>query len=195
MDFRILSTIERIKKGLFDNLKNKPFRLITNSDIINKAEISSRTFYRYFKDKNDLLDKVEEELIDELKSNIANEGSQSKEQKDITTITNQILQSLLRYCYDHKDEITILLSKNGDIGFWVKIKQTIEEEAVSQLKQILGDKYFATSMDKLKFNAFVDSKIASTIDWLDYIDTISIQDAYKLISAPSIDLTLHDREG
>ena len=53
MDIRINSTVEQIHYGLFETMENIPFRKITNRDIINNSHVSSRTFYRYFKDKNE----------------------------------------------------------------------------------------------------------------------------------------------
>jgi len=47
-------------------MKAIPFRKLTNRDIIKNPHVSSRTFYRYFKDENDLLDKVKDNLIYEL---------------------------------------------------------------------------------------------------------------------------------
>lgn len=47
-------------------MKAIPFRKLTNRDIIKNPHVSSRTFYRYFKDENDLLEKVKDNLIYEL---------------------------------------------------------------------------------------------------------------------------------
>lgn len=66
MDIRINSTLEQIQYGLFETMKAIPFRKLTNRDIIKNSHVSSRTFYRYFKDKNDLLEKVEDNLISDL---------------------------------------------------------------------------------------------------------------------------------
>lgn len=62
MDLRILNTTDQIKESLLINIQEKPFRLITNNDIINQAGISPCTFYRYYKDKNDLLNTITQSL-------------------------------------------------------------------------------------------------------------------------------------
>lgn len=62
MDLRILNTTDQIKESLLINIQEKPFRLITNNDIINQAGISPRTFYRCYKDKNDLLNTITQSL-------------------------------------------------------------------------------------------------------------------------------------
>lgn len=67
MDLRQYNTINRIIGGLIDCLHTKPFRELTNKEIIMEAEISSRTFYRYYVDKNELLDRLEAKLIKGLK--------------------------------------------------------------------------------------------------------------------------------
>lgn len=57
MDIRQYSTNNRIIAGLIACMNEKPFRTLTNKAIIDKAEVSPRTFYRYYKDKNELLDR------------------------------------------------------------------------------------------------------------------------------------------
>ena len=68
MDLRQHNTQERIVAGLIDCLEAKPFRELENKDIYNKACITHRTFFRYYSDKNELLNDLEKSLINGLQS-------------------------------------------------------------------------------------------------------------------------------
>lgn len=68
MDLRQHNTQERIVAGLIDCLEAKPFRELENKDIYNKAGITYRTFFRYYSDKNELLNDLEKSLINGLQS-------------------------------------------------------------------------------------------------------------------------------
>lgn len=67
VDIRITNTKNRIQQGLLKCMAEKPFREIYSRDVIAKAEISSRTFYHYYSNKNEVLDDTEDELIQGLK--------------------------------------------------------------------------------------------------------------------------------
>ena len=56
VDIRITNTKNRIQQGLLKCMAEKPFREIYSRDVIAKAEISSRTFYHYYSNKNEVLD-------------------------------------------------------------------------------------------------------------------------------------------
>ena len=56
MDFRLYNTRVRIVAGMLTCMKEKPFGKLKDKDIIAKAQVSSRTFYHYYKDRNNLLD-------------------------------------------------------------------------------------------------------------------------------------------
>lgn len=81
MDTRQHSTQDRIIDGLIQCIKEKPVREITNKDIYTKAEVTYQTFFRYYSDKNELLDDLENTLISELRTAF-------KKDRDILTKLN-----------------------------------------------------------------------------------------------------------
>ena len=67
MDRRTKYTQSIIKESFINLLKNKDIKKITVSEICQKADINRATFYRYYLDVYDLLDKIEEDFVNELK--------------------------------------------------------------------------------------------------------------------------------
>ena len=67
MDRRVKYTKNIIKECLIELLQSKDLNKITVSELCEKADINRATFYRYYIDIFDLLEKMEQELIDHLK--------------------------------------------------------------------------------------------------------------------------------
>lgn len=67
VDRRILKSQEAIKKSIIDLMSEKNFDDITIQDISDRANVSRGTIYLHYLDKFDLLDKLIEEHINELR--------------------------------------------------------------------------------------------------------------------------------
>lgn len=67
VDRRILKSQEAIKKAVIDLMAEKNFDDITIQNISDTANVSRKTIYLHYLDKFDLLDKIIEEHITELK--------------------------------------------------------------------------------------------------------------------------------
>lgn len=67
MDRRILKTQEALKKAVIELMSQKSFDDITIQDISNMANVSRGTIYLHYVDKFDLLDKLMETHIHELR--------------------------------------------------------------------------------------------------------------------------------
>lgn len=67
MDRRIRKSQEAIKKAVIELMIEKEFDQITIQDISDRADVSRRTIYLHYTDKFDLLDKLIEEHIDNIR--------------------------------------------------------------------------------------------------------------------------------
>ncbi|AIQ11022.1 TetR/AcrR family transcriptional regulator [Paenibacillus durus] len=67
VDRRILKTQEALKKAVIELMSEKNFDDITIQDLSDRANVSRGTIYLHYMDKFDLLDKLIEEHIDELR--------------------------------------------------------------------------------------------------------------------------------
>lgn len=67
MDRRIRKSQEAIKTAVIELMIEKKFDQITIQDISDRADVSRRTIYLHYMDKFDLLDKIIEEHIDEMR--------------------------------------------------------------------------------------------------------------------------------
>lgn len=115
-----------IKKALIKLLKDYKFNLITINQIIKEAEITRSTFYRYYEDKYDLLNVIEEEIIDRIKStrnSVMNESTIPNNQ----TLSTELLIVLFNSLDAYADTISTLLSDNAEASFEMKLKNQISQ--------------------------------------------------------------------
>ena len=70
LDARIRYTKMVIKDAFVALLKEKPLNKVTVKEICNLAEINRATFYKYYSDPYDLLNKMEQEIMLQLQENM-----------------------------------------------------------------------------------------------------------------------------
>lgn len=68
MDRRVKKTKQALNQALFTLLDQKPFQQITITDIVTEADVNRGTFYKHYRDKEELLDSIIEEILTDLKS-------------------------------------------------------------------------------------------------------------------------------
>ncbi|MFD1774848.1 TetR/AcrR family transcriptional regulator [Paenibacillus rhizophilus] len=78
VDRRILKTQEAIKKAVVELVTEKDFDSITIQEISDRANVSRKTIYLHYTDKFDLLDKLIEEHINELREICESESTSSE---------------------------------------------------------------------------------------------------------------------
>lgn len=108
LDARTRYTKMVIKSSLITLLKTKPLKKVTVKEICELSEINRATFYKYYCDVFDLVEKLEQGFLNELSQNIR--GDTPHDFKDTFTL---ILISLKA----DRELYQTLFSENGDKTF------------------------------------------------------------------------------
>ncbi len=108
MDRRIKYTKTVIKDTFLSLLKEKEINKITVSEICKIADINRATFYRYYLDIYDLLNKIEDEFVEEIKS-----ASSSEDEYSVASFSKNLLEVFL----ENKDLVTILFNTMNNLYF------------------------------------------------------------------------------
>lgn len=108
MDRRIKYTKKVIRDSFIELLGKKDIKKITVSEVCKIADINRATFYRYYLDVYDLLDKIEKDFIEELKMALNNE-----EDYTVSSFSSDLLKVFL----DNKELVKILFNTNNNIYF------------------------------------------------------------------------------
>ncbi|WP_438312644.1 TetR/AcrR family transcriptional regulator [Sporosarcina sp. FA9] len=125
-DLRVIRTKESIRNALVQLIEAKGFEAITIKDIAFKAGINRGTFYAHFQDKNDLMGKCQEDILNDIKyimkKNLpdALESLNMNQSPNIETFAPVI--SLFVYLDENKELMRALLGPRGDVTFQTKLK-------------------------------------------------------------------------
>ena len=111
LDARIRYTKMVIRDAFIGLLKKKPLNRITVKEICDIADINRATFYKYYSDPFDLLEKIEQELLHQLQKKL---NPSVNSFRDVFTLIMGSVQADF-------EEYQALFSDNGDSQFPVRI--------------------------------------------------------------------------
>ena len=114
MDRRVKYTKKVIQESFLDLLETKDITKVTVMELCKKADINRATFYRYYLDVFDLLEKMEEEFVLEYQNSY----------KDFNYNDNKLYDyvlSLLQTCQRKKRFVKILFQTKSGITFLHKL--------------------------------------------------------------------------
>lgn len=96
--------------------------------------MSTRTFYQYYSDVDNLIEEIEKEFIEGYRKSIEKDRDVILDvdyslpiEKQFETVLNSA-KNTIAFCFERKEEIQTLLSDNGDIRFYNLIYKTSCDE-------------------------------------------------------------------
>lgn len=120
IDARTRYTKMMIRESFIQLLKEQPVSKITVTKICEMAEINRATFYRYYEDALDLLQKLEQELLEEILNSLS--------QFEQLSIRESFIQ-LLEHLKKRGEWFQIIGSSHGDPQFASRILSVCYENA------------------------------------------------------------------
>lgn len=119
---RAIKTKERIRDAFFELYTEKKIEHISIKEIAEKAQMNRSTFYAYYKDIYDLLEKSEDELIEELVIKLKDIVIMLLRGEDIEPFLPP-----LKFYQHYSKFLRVLLGANGDPNFVHKMKKIIKK--------------------------------------------------------------------
>lgn len=123
-------TKQRIKEAFIRLMHKQPYASITVSQLAEEANISRSTFYNYYLDIYDLLEKIEAELIDPIRE-IMEHIELTNYIEGEHPYVSQMYESLL----DKQEIIRLLMGPNGDPGFLEKVQELLYQSGYDHFEQ------------------------------------------------------------
>ncbi|SER26965.1 TetR/AcrR family transcriptional regulator [Piscibacillus halophilus] len=111
LDRRKKYTRKVLKESLISLLSEKPISSVTVKELCQLADVNRSTFYTHYSDQYDLLEKIEEEIADDLVKYLNSYEITNEEQ------SLKITLKLVEYIKDNHYMFQILLNQNGDLMF------------------------------------------------------------------------------
>lgn len=134
-DRRIRKSKESLKNSLIELMKEKPINNITVKELVYVADLNRSTFYNYYSDIPNMIEKLEKELYNEflhiLELHITKDGINN----DIYKETHGFVEDMCHVIKANIGFCKCIFSKNGDISFLFKLGELIENHIKDQIKE------------------------------------------------------------
>ena len=132
-DRRVRRTKKLLTQALTELLQKKQVNEITVKELTDLADMNRGTFYMYYKDIFDMLEKIEDELFQKL-----DVIAQTHEHGDPTQQVKPILLDLFRFIEENQEMCRVLLSPNGDMNFLHRLYEAIRKRSLEIWKDQMG---------------------------------------------------------
>jgi len=166
-EIKVAKTKELLRNTLIDLIEEKGFDAISIRDLTLKAGLNRGTFYLHYRDKYDLLEKNQNEILIGLNENLKKIqpiGFEEYYSKDM--IYPPVLH-LFYYLMENKRFIKIMISTKGDPSFLKKMKEAIKETFYEKL-YIMDNQYIFEDIPDEYTTAFISSAFFGLIEqWLE----------------------------
>lgn len=159
-DRRIRRTKKLLKSGFASLMKEKEFKNIRVKDITDLVDLNRGTFYLHYNDTYDLLEKIENEVLDDFQRMIDTHCAQVAGQSMMPIIT-----PIVDYIVDNIDVCRVLFQNKTSNDFWEKFQKLIRKNGVSMIQRTFTN-YNPEYLDY--FFSFITSGILGLIkEWFD----------------------------
>ena len=124
-DRRVRRTRKILTQALTELLQRKQVNEITVKELTDLADMNRGTFYLYYKDIYDMLEKIQDEMFEKLDTIFALRGDEK-----VTEQTKPILLDLYRFIGENQEMCRVLLSPNGDMSFLHRLNEVLREKCL-----------------------------------------------------------------
>lgn len=127
-DLRIIKTKRNIREAFLKLMYAKGFNEMTVNEILDEALINRSTFYAHYRDKYDLREQIENDLLDDFKSHAQQSYHVVKNADRPTGEAMQAyLSSMLEFLKENRRLVSYLLGLDGDPAFSSRLAQKSHE--------------------------------------------------------------------
>jgi AcrR family transcriptional regulator len=136
--------IRRTKKLLLNSLTklmiDKKINKITVTELTELADVNRSTFYLYYKDIYDMIDKIESEMFEELDHQLKKLYISDPSREN----TLAFFLFIFEFIRENSDMCKILLGQDGDYTFLNRLKKVIMESQPPNMNKLdnTGNRYF-----------------------------------------------------
>ncbi|PGL71807.1 TetR/AcrR family transcriptional regulator [Bacillus sp. AFS055030] len=172
-ELKVAKTRELIKETLLDLIEEKGFESISVRDITLKAGLNRGTFYLHYKDKFDLLEKSQNEVLEGLKDRLKFVRPKELNEFYSNDMVYPPILNVFHYLKENQRFVKILISTKGDPAFPKKMKEYIKETIYEKLVDIIEKEYLIDIPHEYA-TAFISSAFFGLMEqWLEKEEPIS----------------------
>ncbi len=159
-DRRIKKTKNQLRAALTKLLKEKNINEITVKELVDEVDINRSTFYLHYNDIYDMLNKIENELLDQLLF-----VTEKHKEEYPNELDSSYLIDVFKVLEKNIDIVSVLLSSHGDISFLNRIKHMISDEIIENVKSLVPEDI---KLDiEYTFSFYLNGCIGLVEHWID----------------------------
>ena len=134
-DRRVRRTKKLLTQALTQLLQEKQINEITVKELTDLADMNRGTFYLYYKDMFDMLEKIEDGMFEALDEIVS-----LHEHGDVSQQTKPILLDLFHFIEENQEMCRVLLSPHGDMNFLHRLNEVVREKCLKAWPDIREEK-------------------------------------------------------
>ena len=134
-DRRVRRTKKLLTQALTQLLQTKQINEITVKELTELADMNRGTFYLYYKDVFDMLEKIEDGMFERLDQIIS-----AHENEDMSVQTRPMLEDLFVFIEENQEMCRVLLSPHGDMNFLHRLNEVVREKCLRAWPNIRKEK-------------------------------------------------------
>lgn len=185
-DERVIKTKKLIKTALSELIQEKGFDHVSITDLTQRANINRGTFYLHYQDKYDLLEKFENEVLDDINKNAENYIKSIKDidflGEDFSNEIKPFINKIFTYIKENYIIMKVILGPKSDMRFQNKIKKALN----ILLTEKGWDNYFDSQNTFVSKNYFISYLVSAHIgvirQWIDSGMNESAENMAEMIS-------------
>ena len=185
-DERVIKTKKLIKTALSELIQEKGFDHVSITDLTQRANINRGTFYLHYQDKYDLLEKFENEVLDDINTNAENFIKSIKDidflGEDFSNEIKPFINKIFTYIKENYIIMKVILGPKSDMRFQNKIKKALN----ILLTEKGWDNYFDSQNTFVSKNYFISYLLSAHIgvirQWIDSGMNESAENMAEMIS-------------
>lgn len=128
LDRRVKYTRMVLKESFIKLLEKKDISQITIKEICEDADINRATFYAHYSDQYDLLRKIEEELLDNIRAYL-----EELNEKNNTVNPVLLAERIFEYIKENAKICKLLLSERGGLNFQKQVMMLVYDTIINEL--------------------------------------------------------------
>lgn len=130
VDRRVRKTRKQLREGLARLLETKSIRDIKVKELVEEVDINRSTFYLHYSDIYDMLEKIEEELFQEIQDAMQAHPISA----DVHSL--DFIRQMFQIMEDNRAICKALCGPNGDIAFVSRMEDVVGSEAVQVIEPL-----------------------------------------------------------
>lgn len=181
-DLRIIKTLRQIDASLLNNLSAHPFQKITINMLCEQAMINRSTFYKYYLDKYDLLDKYLNRTLEDFRQHINVEFINADPSRihDICYINN--FDSALEFIEKNKETYEILWNASTDRRIYDEMTGIIRDNIISAMKSTEKKTVHQKKCASLYAYLFASNMMSLIQWWFQYYGTVTRSEIEQIMT-------------